>query len=77
VLLCGVSTQLQASQANWDESISSTDPDFAASGLRRPSIVRLRFLHAATSSELVGVIGTIEAARLGRLRTRLADHLRR
>jgi mRNA interferase MazF len=76
VLLCGISTQLQHLQSNWDELIEPADSDFQASGLHRASAIRLSYLYAADPSEITGIIGQIDSARLARLRTRLADQLR-
>jgi len=74
--LCGISAQIQNQQANWDESLQPADADFSASGVHRPSIIRLSYLYAADRSEIVGAIGKIDTQRLNRLRTRLADHVR-
>lgn len=76
VLICGISTQLHLILANWDEMIETSDGDFGASGLHQASVIRLSYLYAADATEITGVIGTIDPARLARLRTRLADHLR-
>ncbi|HVK16547.1 MAG TPA: type II toxin-antitoxin system PemK/MazF family toxin [Fimbriiglobus sp.] len=76
LLNCGVSTQLANLQPSWDEVIQPGDPDFASSSLRQSSAVRLSYLYAADRSELAGVIGQIDPARLQRLRQRLSDHLR-
>lgn len=76
LLLCGISTQLHQLQTNWDELIQPGDADFAASGLHRASIIRLSYLYAADPTEVSGVIGRIDPARLQRLRRRLSDHLR-
>jgi mRNA interferase MazF len=75
-LVCGISSQLHHRQPNWDELIQPGESDFSQSGLHRASIIRLSYLHAAGSTEIAGVTGRINAARLGRLLTRLADHLR-
>jgi mRNA interferase MazF len=75
VLLSGISTQLQHLVAQWDELVQSGDADFAVSGLHRDSIIRLSYLHAADPSEIAGVIGSIEPARLQRLLERLSDHI--
>jgi len=75
VLLCGISTQLQLLQDDWDEPIQATDDDFKQTGLQRDSAARLSYLYAADPSEITGTIGRIDTARLGRLRTRLANHL--
>lgn len=76
LLLCGISTQLHLVVPNWDEPIQATDADFAASGLHQTSVIRLSYLYAADAAEITGVIGSIDPARLARLRTRLADQLR-
>lgn len=76
LLLCGISSQLQNLQPNWDELIQSGDADFPSSGLHRDSAIRLSYLYAADPSEVAGVIGSIDPARLQRLRQRLSDHLR-
>jgi mRNA interferase MazF len=75
-LLCGVSTRWQSLVPRWDELVQPGDPDFASSGLHRPSVIRLSFRYAAVAADITGVIGHIDHARLDRLRQRLADHLR-
>ena len=75
VLICGVSTRMQAVEPDWDELIGSSDSDFVASGLRHPSTIRLSYLYAAERRELLGSIGSVDPARLKRLLTRLARHL--
>jgi mRNA interferase MazF len=76
LLICGISTQMQQLQTNWDEVIQTTDGDFTSSGLHRDSSIRLSYLYAADPSEITGVIGNIDPNRLQRLRQRLSDHLR-
>lgn len=76
LLLCGISTQTQAVQPDWDEPIGPGDPDFKASGLHQASIIRLSFVRAAGTAEVARQIGRIDDARLGRLRQRFSDHLR-
>lgn len=76
LLLCGISTQLQQLQPNWDELIQASDADFVSSGLHRDSAIRLSYLYAADPSEVAGIIGNIDPARLQGLQHRLSDHLR-
>ena len=76
LLLCGVSTQIQQLQANWDELLQTGDVDYVSSGVHHPSAIRLSYLYAADPREIAGVIGRIDSSRLQRLRQRLADHLR-
>ncbi|HWE01737.1 MAG TPA: hypothetical protein VG326_04945 [Tepidisphaeraceae bacterium] len=72
---CGISTQLHLLEADWDELLQPADADFAASGLHRASSIRLSYLYAIDTIEIVGAIGSIGPARLARLRSRLASHL--
>lgn len=76
ILICGISTQLHQRQVNWDELLQPTDTDFAASGLHRTSVIRLSYLYSADQTEIAGVIGQIDPARLGQILMRLSDHLR-
>ncbi len=75
LLVCGISTQLHALVPDWDEFIDNTDAGFAASGLHQKSVIRLSYLYAASATEIVGIIGSIDAGRLSRLLSRLATLL--
>jgi hypothetical protein len=68
--------QLHQQKTNWDELIQLGDTDYSSSSLHKSSMIRLSYLHATEPTEIAGVIGQIEPARLARLLTRLADHLR-
>lgn len=76
VLICGISTNLSQLRPNWDELMLRSDPDFASSGLHRDSVIRLSYLVAAESKEILGTLGFINPKRLEQLRKRLSDHLR-
>ena len=71
-LVCMVSSQVQQAETNFDEIISSTDSDFADSGLKMPSVLRLSRLAVLDGSLLLGSIGAISEERLGNVRQRLA-----
>jgi len=75
VLICGISTQLQSLQHDWDELLGRNDADFSSSGIHRVYAIRLSYLYAADSSEISGIIGRINSERLSRLRKRLAGLL--
>ena len=75
-LVCGVSTQLHHEVAGFDDPIRPSDADFAASGLKAASLIRLGFLAVLPESSLLGAIGSIDQARHLRLLERLANHLR-
>mgnify|MGYP001301363720 CR=1 FL=1 len=74
-LVCGISSQLHQEMANWDERLTATDDDFAASGLKVPSVIRLNWLAAVNPSASAGTLGSIASERLTRLRRRLATYL--
>ena len=74
-LVCGVSTQLHQQVKGFDEVISSSDPDFTASGLKSESLIRLGFLAVLPRAKIAGSIGAISTARHRRLLKALADHL--
>ena len=74
-LVCGVSRQLHHFMSGFDEQISTTDPDFALSGLDRASLIRLSFLQSVPLSAIMGRIGAISADRHRRLLANLSRHL--
>ena len=75
VLVCGISTQFRELVTGFDESISIHDADFAASGLRSDSLIRLGFLTAQPSFEIFAIIGAIAPERHARLLRRLSGYL--
>ena len=54
VLVCGVSTQLLQAAVDFDELIEPPDEDFAGSGLRASSLIRLGFLTIRPIDQLPG-----------------------
>jgi mRNA interferase MazF len=76
LLVCGISTQLRQEIAGFDEIIQPADSDFAASGLKAPSVIRLGFLAVLPRSSFVGAIGTLSPERRSRLLQKLSDFLR-
>ncbi len=75
LLICGISTQLQGLQPDWDDRIESSDGDFTQSGLHHTSAIRPSYLYATDMHEIKGAIGRIATARLDRVRRRLAKLL--
>ena len=79
MLVCGIRTQLREQVVGFDEVVSvynaDYNADFAASGLRFASLIRLGFLAARSSSDIVGVIGAVSAERHERLLRRLSGYL--
>lgn len=74
-LVCGVSTQLRQEVKGFDEIISPSDPDFASSGLKSESLIRLGFLAVLPRAKIAGSIGSISTERHERLLKTLAEHL--
>ena len=75
VLVCGVSTQLRQAAKEFDEVITPTDADFAASGLKEESLIRLGFLVVVPRNKIAGSIGSISPERHKRLLQRLSEYL--
>ena len=72
-LVCMVSSKLDQADVSFDEVLTSADADFAASGLKVPSVLRLSRLAVLDAALLVGSIGSIGDERLSRVRRRLAQ----
>ena len=72
-LVCMVSSKIDQAEAGFDEVLTPADADFAASGLKVPSVLRLSRLAVLDASLLVGSIGSIGDERLARARQRLAE----
>ncbi len=76
LLVCGISTQVQQAVAGFDELIEPPNTDFAGSGLKAPSLIRLGFLAVLPPSRFVGRIGSIATERHARLLNRLIEFLK-
>ena len=75
-LVCMLSTQLRHYVLDFDEIVQATDPDFAKSGLKAASVIRIGRLAVVDEAMLLGATGEIGPERLQRIRMRLADWLR-
>ena len=74
-LVCGISTQLHQQVKDFDEVISPSDSDFASSGLKSESLIRLGFLAVLPRSNVIGSIGSISDHRRTRLLKSLCGYL--
>ncbi len=74
-LVCGISSQLQQEVVGFDHVLSSADPDFALSGLKASSVIRLGFLATLPTSAFAGRLGALAPNLVSSLRHRLATHL--
>lgn len=75
LLICGLSSQLHQHVAGFDEIILPSDPDFASTGLKTASLVRLGFLTAQPRRDIRGFVGAVSPERHERLLRRLSDYL--
>lgn len=71
-LVCMVSSQVQQAETGLDEILVQSDTDFASSGLKAPSVLRLSRLAVLQGALLLGSIGAISDERLKNVRQRLA-----
>ncbi len=74
-LVCGVSTQFHQCVVNFDEVIAPSEAEFATSGLKAASLIRLGFLAVLPEATLMGRIGSISSTRRLRLLANLCRHL--
>lgn len=70
-----ISTQLTQQIEGFDEIIREGDADFAGSGLKSASVIRLGRLAVVEGKTLIGATGEIDAERLERLKSNLAHWL--
>ena len=72
-LVCMISTQISQELPEIDEVIRDEDPDFAQTGLKTTSLLRVSRLAVVSTNILQGSIGSISESRLDGIRARLAD----
>lgn len=71
-LICMISSQVHQRIDRFDELIEEDDTDFARSGLKVTSVIRIGRLAVVEGEMLEGRIGTISPERMQRIRRRLA-----
>jgi mRNA interferase MazF len=74
-LVCRITSQQHREAEGFDDSIRPEHDDYAASGLKAASLIRLGFLAVLPESRLLGAIGTLAPERHRRLLDRLCEHL--
>jgi mRNA interferase MazF len=74
-LLCMISSQLRHCIAGFDEVVQEGDPDFAESGLKVSSVIRVGRLAVIEGEVIVGAVGQIATERLRGIKGRLAEWL--
>jgi len=74
-LVCMVSSQVRHYVSGFDELVRQSDDDFAESGLKAESVIRVGRLATVQGDILVGAIGQISKSRFQRIRDHLASWL--
>ena len=74
-LICMVSSQTRHYLSEFDEIVQESASDFAESGLKVESVVRVGRLAVVSGEILLGAIGQISHERLLRIKTHLSDWL--
>ena len=74
-LVCMITSRLEHVIVGFDEVVRPGDVDFDKSGLRVTSLLRIGRLAVVNKDVLVGQIGEIDAARLLRIKRKLAEWL--
>ena len=70
-----ISSQIRHYIPGFDEILQVDDPDFGASGLKLPSLIRVGRLAVVEEAILLGSVGQIDSQRLDRIKSRLAEWL--
>lgn len=70
-----MSTQLHQEVVGFDDVIRPGDVEFAGSGLKAASLIRLSFLAVLPTKSFAGTIGAIAQERHEKLVERLARHV--
>lgn len=72
-LTCMISSQTRHYFPNFDEIIQEGDSDFAQSGLKLESVIRVGRLAVIEGELLLGEVGKISNGRLKRIKSHLAN----
>lgn len=72
-LICMISSQVHQRIDGFDELVKEDDEDFARSGLKVTSVIRIGRLAVVEGVMLEGRIGTISPQRMQRIQRKLAD----
>ena len=77
LLLALISSRTYQAVPQFDEIVAPSDVDYAATGLKARSVVRLARLASVEASVINARLGSISAKRLGQIKKRLADWLQK
>ncbi|MCI0421760.1 MAG: type II toxin-antitoxin system PemK/MazF family toxin [Acidobacteria bacterium] len=76
-LICMISSQMRHYNPQFDEIIQDNDSDFAQSGLKVASVIRVGRLAVVEGKVLLGATGQISPERLQRIKNHLAEWIAR
>ncbi|MGH7944815.1 MAG: type II toxin-antitoxin system PemK/MazF family toxin [Opitutaceae bacterium] len=74
-LVCGISSQVHQEVVGFDYIVAAGTSEFAGSGLKVTSLVRVGYLAILPESHLVGRLGAVPESTLTTLLRRLSDYL--
>jgi mRNA interferase MazF len=77
LLLAMISSRIYQAVPDFDEIIAPSDSDYATTGLKVDSVVRLGRIASVASSVINARLGNISSQRLRQIRNRLADWLQK
>lgn len=77
LLLALITSRIYQAVPDFDETITPSDQDFAASGLKAASVFRLARLASVESGVINARLGRISSERLQQIRMRLVDWLKK
>lgn len=72
-LICIISTRLHQQVPEMDELVLETNPDFAQTGLKTTSLIRITRIAVVCGDLLHGAVGNLATDRLERIRARLGQ----
>lgn len=73
--MCMISSQVHQFVEDFDEIVSEDSEDYASSGLKTASVIRVGRLAVVDGTTLVGAIGEIASPRLERIKGKFANWL--
>src|SRR6185436_1056123 len=74
-LICMISSQTRHYITDFDEIVQESDGDFAESGLKVASVIRVGRLAVVSGEILLGAVGKVSNERVNRIKKHLSDWL--
>jgi len=74
-LICMISSQTRHYITDFDQIVQESDGDFAESGLKVASVIRVGRLAVVSGEILLGAVGKVSNERVNRIKKHLSDWL--